>query len=136
MWALILILILILAFLSWKYLELKYRFDVELEKALRKKEEDIRANAIKRSSSVILGKIGERLAPVIAFEANGLDPRDARFIGDPVDYVVFDGLNANKPKKIWFIEVKTGKSKLTKTEREIRRLIENKKVDWKEINLA
>ena len=136
MWLLLSLLIGLLVFVVWKYLNLKYRFDIELEKALRKREEAIRVDAIKRSSSVILGKVGERLAPVVAFKANGLDPRDARFIGDPVDYVVFSGLKEGKPEKIWFVEVKTGKSKLSSVEKKIKSVVEAKKVGWKEIKLS
>ena len=125
----------LLFIITLKYLQLKYNFEYKLKEVLRSKEEFIRSDAIKRSSSVVIGKIGERFAPLLAFNREGLDPREARFIGDPVDYIVFEGLKKGKPEKIWIVEVKTGNSKLTKEEKEIRKLVESKKIGWKEITL-
>ena len=82
------------------------------------REKAIRKDAIARSTSVVKGKVAEQLVP---FAANfGFNPRDCRFIGSPIDLVVFEGLTEGLLQRIVFIEVKTGKSRLSRREREVR----------------
>lgn len=95
-------------------------------------EANIRADAIRRSSAVIRGKVSEHLAPFIDFPYN---PRDARFIGSPIDIIVFNGADDGNIFEVIFLEVKTGKSTLTPRERQLRFLIETKKVEWRELRL-
>lgn len=89
----------------------------------------IRADAINRSQSVIVGKVTEHLIPYLPdFNYN---PKDVRFFGNPVDLIVFDGLSDGYVKKIVFIEVKTGKaSRLTRRQQNIREVIERGPVRW------
>jgi predicted Holliday junction resolvase-like endonuclease len=68
-------------------------------------EANIRADAVIRSSAVIKGRVSEHLAPYIHFPYN---PRDARFIGSPIDIIVFNGLEDGQVSEIVFLEVKTG----------------------------
>jgi predicted Holliday junction resolvase-like endonuclease len=50
---------------------------------------DARNRSLDGSRAVIKGKIAEQLAPVLPnFKYL---PSDARFIGDPIDYVIFNG---------------------------------------------
>jgi len=51
--------------------------------------------------------------------------------GSPIDLIVFDGLDEGELRKIVFVEVKSGKSVLSKRERLIKDAIEKKKVEWK-----
>ena len=74
----------------------------------------------KKSSEVRTGKITEQIAPFL--EDYPLNPRTARFIGDPIDFVHFD------EDKVTFVEVKSGKSQLSKKQRMIRDLIKEGKV--------
>ncbi len=76
----------------------------------------------KKSSEVRLGKISEQLSPFLADYPR--DPRTARFIGDPLDFVHFD------PTGITFVEVKSGKSQLSKKQRMIRDHIKEGKVEF------
>ena len=79
----------------------------------RMAEEDrIREDAIRRSTATILGTIGEHLAPLIIASNYGINPRDMRFIGTPIDFIAFKGLSEGEPDEIVFIEVKSGKSSL------------------------
>lgn len=65
-----------------------------------------------------------------------VQPKDARFIGSPVDLVVFDGLDREAVEQIVFIEVKANTSTaLTKRERLIRDAILAGKVRWQEIRV-
>jgi len=90
---------------------------------------EIRKETAKSMSQAIKGRLGERFAPLIPMF--DYEIADARFIGDPIDFIVFDGHSNRDPQKIVFVEVKTGKTKnLTKIERQIRDLIQDKKVEW------
>jgi hypothetical protein len=51
---------------------------------------------------------------------------------DPIDYVIFEGLNkSGTVSKIIFTDIKTGAARLKNNQKEIKSLIENKKVDFK-----
>ncbi len=92
-------------------------------------EEEIRQDAAKRSKSVMLGQITEHLVPFLPdFKYN---PKDARFLGTPVDLIVFDGLSEGQLKQVVFIEVKSGASKqLTQREKQVRDTVLDKRVCW------
>ncbi len=98
-------------------------------------EKIIRQDAVQRSQAVTVGKITEHIVPHLPnFNFN---PKDARFIGSPVDFVVFDGLNdeeSDQIRNVVFIEVKTGVSALTKRERLVRDAIRAGRVKWVEWN--
>ncbi len=100
-------------------------------------EKIIRQDAIQRSQAVTVGKVTEHIVPHLPnFNFN---PKDARFIGSPVDFVVFDGLNdeeSDQVRNVVFIEVKTGVSALTKRERLVRDAIKAGRVKWVEWNAA
>ena len=91
----------------------------ELEGALQRwrfdAEADIRKDAIRRSSAVVAGKVSEHLAPYMP--GFPYDPKDARFLGTPIDLLVFDGLNDDALGEIVFLEIKTGGASLTARER-------------------
>jgi predicted Holliday junction resolvase-like endonuclease len=96
-------------------------------------EANIRADAVLRSSAVIKGRVSEHLAPYISFPYN---PRDARFIGSPIDIIVFNGLEDGYLREIVFLEVKTGdRATLSPKQRQIRDLIQDKKVIWCEFRV-
>jgi predicted Holliday junction resolvase-like endonuclease len=61
---------------------------------------------------------------------------DVRFLGTPVDLVVFDGLAEGRVRRIVFVEVKTGRSSLTIRERCVRDLIQAGEVEWAELRVA
>jgi hypothetical protein len=63
------------------------------------------------------------------------DPRDVRFLGAPVDLIIFDGMTENDLRKIVFLEVKTGSSGLSRRERKIRDAIQEGRVSWREFRL-
>jgi predicted Holliday junction resolvase-like endonuclease len=56
---------------------------------------------------------------------------DCRSLFDPIDYIVFEGLRRKESvSKILFVGIKTGTASLTKKEKGIRNLVENKRVIW------
>ena len=94
----------------------------------------IRERAIQQSRAVTRGQVYEQLVPYLPeFEFN---PKDAQFLGKPVDFVVFDGLDEGELERIVFVEVKTGVSTLTTRERRVRDAIRRGRVEWKEIRVA
>ena len=94
----------------------------------------IRQDAVRRSQAVTSGKVHEQLIPYLpAFPFN---PRDVRFLGSPVDLVVFDGLAEGRVRRVVFLEVKTGNAGLTARERSVREVIQARDVEWAELRIT
>ena len=81
----------------------------------------------KKSSEVRLGQISEQLVPFL--DKFKHDPKKAHFIGMPIDYVVFNN------DEIVFVEVKSGGSKLSKTQSEIKKIIADGKVRFETVRI-
>ena len=94
----------------------------------------IREDAVQRSLAVTSGKVHEQLIPYLP--EFGYNPKDARFLGSPVDLVVFDGLAEGQVRRVIFLEVKTGGLPLTRRERQVRNVIEARAVEWAELRVA
>ena len=94
----------------------------------------IRGEAVQRSLAVTAGKVHEQLVPNLP--EFGFNPKDARFLGSPVDLIVFDGLAAGDVRRIVFLEVKTGGASLTARERQVRDVVEAREVVWAELRLT
>jgi predicted Holliday junction resolvase-like endonuclease len=96
-------------------------------------ETTIREDAIGRSKAVIIGKVTEHLVPYMPdFPYN---PKDARFIGSPVDLIVFDGADEDDIRDVVFIEIKTGNAGLSRRQKQTRDAIECGRVVWKELRI-
>lgn len=112
----------------------KREAELQLQSWKADTELQIRNDAIQRSHAVILGKVTEHVVPFLP--SFGFNPKDARFIGSPVDLLVFDGLDEGNLREIVFIEVKTGASaSLTSRERQIRDAIQGQRVTWREMRV-
>jgi len=96
-------------------------------------ERVIRKEAIERSRAMTVGKITEHVAPFLLDFQHNL--KDVRFLGTPVDFVVFDGLDAGAVEKITFIKVTTEASPPLRRERLIREAITRGAVAWEELRL-
>jgi len=97
--------------------------------------EGARKAAISQSRAVLGGKFTEQMVPY--FPDFKYDPTEVRFIGSPIDMVVFPGLASGDPKEIVILEIKTGKSAaLTPAQKKIRQLIEDGMVRWDEVHCA
>jgi len=82
----------------------------------------VRKDAVRRSEAVTTGKVVEQLVPYLpGFPFN---PRDARFLGSPIDFVVFDGMSEGDVRRVVFVEVKTGAAQLSRRERRVREAVE------------
>ncbi|HPR42503.1 MAG TPA: Holliday junction resolvase-like protein [Candidatus Methanofastidiosa archaeon] len=91
---------------------------------------EIRKDATKRSRAVLTGQFCEQLAPYMPGFA--YSPTEARFIGKPIDLIVFEGMDKGCIDGLVFIEVKSGNSRLSSIEKELKGAIEEGKVRWEE----
>ena len=92
-----------------------------------------REDAVKRSAAVVTGRVYEQLVPYLPwFRYN---PREARFLGSPIDLVVFDGLEDGNIRSIVFLEVKKGSSRLSDRERMVKEAVERCAVRFEVIQI-
>jgi len=137
--AIILVVALLCIFLVYHLARLKFerryqQWREEEEQKWAQAIEIARREAVAQSRTVLGGKFAEQLAPYLPeFQ---YDPTEARFIGTPIDLIVFPGLATGDPQEIVIMEIKTGRSgQLTPQQRKIRQLIENGMVRWELIHL-
>ena len=94
----------------------------------RQREVEIRRDAIDRSKAVIVGKVTEHVVSYfLQFKYNS---KDARFMGSPLDFVIFDGLDEGCLRKIVLVEVKTAAANLNTRERSIQQTVLRKRVEF------
>jgi predicted Holliday junction resolvase-like endonuclease len=98
----------------------------------------IRKDSVNRSRSTLKGRISEQMAPLLP--EFPFSPADARFIGNPIDFVVFDGYTWAKDEKadsisVVLVEIKKGKGRLSREENLIRKAVEEGRVSWRTIVL-
>jgi predicted Holliday junction resolvase-like endonuclease len=118
------------------YYILKWRFEIRFHQwiesealKLEQEKQHLKQAAISQSRAVLGGRFTEQLAPYLPeFK---YDPTEARFIGSPIDIVVFPGLARGDPQEIVIMEIKNGKHcQLTPQQQKIRQLIEDGMVRW------
>lgn len=117
---------------EWKE---KYIKDMnELKELFKNKEKIIKSNSVSSSRRSLVGKFIEKFIPFLSCINH--EPSDMFFLGAPIDYVVFNGLNKDYVNSITFLEVKTGEGKLTKREESIKNAILKKNIFWEQIDLG
>jgi predicted Holliday junction resolvase-like endonuclease len=98
------------------------------------KIEDIVKARLKTSRAVLGGLVSEQMAPLLP--GFPFDPGDCRFIGKPVDFLVFRGMNQRNIREVIFLEIKSGASKtLNDQEKRLRAAIQAGRVSWAEFDL-
>jgi len=99
----------------------------------RKLEGIVKAR-LKQSRAVLGGLVSEQIAPLLPDFP--FDVGDCRFIGKPVDFIVFRGMNEQNISEVVFLEVKSGVSKsLNPQEKRLREAIQAKRVRWVQFNV-
>jgi predicted Holliday junction resolvase-like endonuclease len=97
---------------------------------LRNRENILKTKRQVAAKAVNFGFISERIAP--ALPQFPFAHKDCRSLFEPIDYVIFEGLNkGDNVTKIIFAEIKTGSARLNGHQKEIKALIEDKKVQFK-----
>lgn len=136
--AIILIIAVVAAFLiiTVNYYLIKTRFEARYRQWQALEQEfwqneiaNASRQAIIQSRAVLGGRFTEQMAPYLP--EFRYDPTEARFIGSPIDLVVFPGLSSGDPREIVIMEIKSGQNvQLTPAQRRIRQLIEDGMVRW------
>ncbi len=94
---------------------------------------DLRKEAINKSRASLGGQFSEQLAPYLPnFKYK---PTECKFLGKPVDLIVFEGLDEKAVTEIVFVEIKSGGSELNTSQRKIRDAIKAGKVRWDEYRI-
>jgi predicted Holliday junction resolvase-like endonuclease len=115
-----------------KALEIQKRLKEELkarEDELKKRRKLATKKAQITTKAVNIGKNLEKVLPTMR-DFKWTIP-DSKFLGDPIDLIIFNGLSVSKVKSIDFIEVKSGKARLNNHQKAIRDAIEEQKVSYK-----
>ena len=89
------------------------------------------SESLDRSRSVLRGQVAEVFAPLLP--GFPFQHKDARFLGQPIDYLVFNGLSegdGNQPVEIVLVEIKTGNSALSQREAAIRQAVREGRIRW------
>lgn len=96
--------------------------------------------SVNTSRAVLKGKMAEQLAPILP-EFRYL-PSDAKFLGDPVDYIVFDGYTDFRDGKgraedinVVLIDIKSGQARLTKGQQAIAEAIRAGRVRFETLRI-
>ena len=116
------------------------RYIAELEIEHQQALAQAQKRSVNTSRAVLKGKMAEQLAPIMPqFEYL---PSDAKFLGDPVDYVVFDGYTdlrdgEGRPEdiEIVLIDIKSGGARLTKGQVAIAQAIQAGRVRFETVRI-
>jgi len=74
-----------------------------------------------------IGKVVEKIAP--SLPGFPVTSSDCRSLLEPIDYVVFNGLSATrKIDSLTFVDVKTGRGRLSRVQSQVKKLVECGKV--------
>lgn len=86
-----------------------------------------------KSRAVLGGHFTENLAPFLPDFP--FRPNECTFIGKPIDFLVFKGSDEKKIDEVIFVEVKSGKAKLSNHEKNLKETIEKKRVRYVEYRI-
>ena len=116
----------------------KYMAELELEhkQALL----DAQKRSVNTSRAVLKGKMAEQFAPILP-EFRYL-PSDAKFLGDPVDYVVFDGYTNFRDGdgtvddiEVILLDIKSGGARLSKGQQAIAQAVREGRVRFETLRI-
>ena len=120
-----------------------YRLSVQLsdlkiqvashDQRVKDAEVSARKDSVKRQRAVLKGDITELVAPWSMTAVNSVS--ELSFLGNPIDFIGFKGLDQDEEIEIKFIEVKSGKSQLTSKQRKIRDAVREKRIEWVEVRI-
>ena len=129
---LILFVILLLVGIIISYLIGKKTGVLQRDKYWEKELPNQRKQAITQSRAVLGGQFSEQLSPYLPnFKYS---PTECKFLGKPIDFICFKGMDEKSITEVIFVEVKSGKksNKLSQQEKNLKEAIEKKKVRWEE----
>lgn len=134
-----LLLAILIALLYIRNLKLKLTIlTLEISNFKENQSKEIK-QAINKSRSVLKGQLAEKLMPLLRSD---FDINDMTFLGNPIDYIVFDGMTEalygeeEKLKRIVLVEIKTGASRLSKVQKLIEEAVQDKRVEFRTIKFT
>ena len=131
---------LLVVYICLRYIKKLYSTNAELRlkienhaNELRELEKATRKDSTSRQRAILKGQISETLAPWSIKAVNSV--KELSFLGNPIDFVGFKGLDGDGEIEIKFIEIKTGNSNLTKSEKRIKEAVLAKRISWSTIQV-
>ena len=129
----ILVLVLFLVAVILAYKIGMYLGSLQRDKYWEEQIPGIKKDSIERSRASLGGQFSEQLAPYLPnFKYK---PTECKFLGKPVDLIVFEGLDEKDIREIVFVEVKSGDSDLNTVQRKIRDAVKDGRVRWDEYRI-
>lgn len=120
------------------------RGQARIEQLLQEHEEiltEARRESVQKSRSSLKGQIAEQMAPLLP--GFRYLPADARFLGDPIDYLVFSGYTDLRDNRtgasdldIVLLEVKQGASSLSPFQRAIAKSVQEGRVRFEILRIS
>ncbi|MDG6949256.1 MAG: hypothetical protein JRM77_05300 [Nitrososphaerota archaeon] len=102
--------------------------------------EENRADAVYTSRAVLKGKIAEQIAPLLPGFLAKYNPADARFIGSPIDYIIFRNMSKGDGSEdsieIVFLDVKTGKAGLNPIQKKIEAAATDRRISFDVLRIS
>jgi predicted Holliday junction resolvase-like endonuclease len=107
----------------------------EKEDRLEEKLAEIREKATEHARRVLLPKLLRKVDPL--FTSLGYFPQDAKAIFDPIDFVVFDGMNRDgNVRRVVFMDHETGNKGQRTIQKSVKRAIDKERYEWETIRIS
>jgi predicted Holliday junction resolvase-like endonuclease len=120
-------------------IKMQSSYELEIDASYSRGEKHGRADALKKSKAVAHGFSAENFAPLLHEHWNH---RDFRHMGDPIDYLVFAGIDdvrqtgaKSSIEEIVLLDIKTGGSQLSTIQRRIRDAVSEGRVRFATYNV-
>lgn len=93
-----------------------------------------RADAVGASRAVLKEKIAEQMAPLLPGFLAKYNAADARFVGSPIDYIIFrsmsKGNDSDGPIEIVLLDIKTGDAGLNRIQKKIEAAVVENRISF------
>lgn len=112
---------------------------VRMRLGLRDTIDAARRQSVAQSRATLKGQIGEQLAPLLP--GFNYEPSDARFLGDPIDYVIFNGYTQVKEQgdgkvELVIVDIKRGRARLSASQQAVAEAVRARRVRFEVIRIA
>jgi len=129
-WAIVVSIIVVILAIRQRRIKRRHEDDIRFMKESISRERD---DAVQRSRSTLKGKIGEQMSPLFPEFYSKYEPADARFLGSPIDYIIFKNMGKfSKDKKelieVILLDVKIGSSTLSPLQNAIKRAVKDGRI--------
>ena len=104
-----------------------------LEEQHKSELKNVRKDSTNRQRGILKGQISELIAPWLLKSVDSV--KELNFLGNPIDFIGFKGLDGDGEVEIKLIEVKTGKSRLNKNQKRVKEAVESSRVSWVEVKI-